>query len=287
MSSVLTLIAGPGATVDAAAAIAELQAGGAKVQGSADWLATDRACDIAFEGPASTIAQAGVDAVVQDTKGRRKMLLVADMESTLIENEMLDDLAAIAGIGPRIAEITRCAMNGEIDFEGALRERVGLLAGLDVAVLEQAYAGVIEISGGRTLAATMKKHGATCAVVSGGFRFFTARVRDRLGFDIDQANDLLVENGKLSGRVREPILGRQAKLEALTRLAHVHRLELSQTVAVGDGANDLAMLQAAGLGVAFRAKPVVAAEARARIDHSDLTALLYLQGYRATEFVDV
>ena len=287
MSSVLTLIAGPGATVDAAAAIADLQAGGAKVEGSPDWLATGRACDIAFEGPARTIAQAGVDAVVQDAKGRRKKLLVADMESTLIANEMLDDLAEIAGIGPRIAEITRRAMNGELDFEDALRERVGLLAGLDVSVLEQAYAGVIEISGGRTLVATMKKHGATCAVVSGGFRFFTARVRDRLGFDIDQANDLLLEGGKLSGRVREPILGREAKLEALARLAHVHRLELSQTLAVGDGANDLAMLQAAGLGVAFHAKPVVAAGAKAHIDHSDLTALLYLQGYRATEFVDV
>jgi len=284
MPSVLTLIAGLGATIDATAAVAALRAGGATVA-APDWLAPGIACDIGFDGPTTAITQPGVDAVVQDATSRRKKLLVADMESTLIENEMLDDLAAMAGIGPRIAEITRRAMNGEIDFEGALRERVGLLAGLDAAVLERAYANVREISGGRALAATMKKHGATCAVVSGGFRFFTARVRDRLGFDIDQANDLLIENGKLSGRVREPILGRQAKLDALTRLADAHRLDLSQTVAVGDGANDLAMLKAAGLGVAFHAKPVVAAEAKARIDHGDLTALLYLQGYRASEIV--
>jgi phosphoserine phosphatase len=261
-----------------------LRAAGADV-GAPVWLAPGHACDVPFTGPGAAIAQPGVDAVVHAASGRRKRLLVADMESTMIENEMLDDLAAMAGIGERIADITRRAMNGEIGFEAALRERVGLLAGLDARVLERAYDGVREIPGGRALVATMRKHGARCALVSGGFRFFTVRVRERLGFDLDQANDLILEGGKLSGLVAEPILGRQAKLDALLRLCAEQGIGAHEAITVGDGANDLAMLQAAGLGVAFHAKPAVAAQAKARIDHGDLTALLYLQGYRADEIV--
>jgi phosphoserine phosphatase len=282
---VLTLIGRP----DAAAARVALQSAGG-VCGTPDWLAPGQACDIPFAAlaPAAAMAvaaQIGCDVYAQPMAGRRKRLLVADMESTMIANEMLDDLAVIAGIGPRIAEITRRAMNGEIDFEGALRERVGLLAGLPEAVLERAYGGVKEIPGGRTLVATMRAHGAYCALVSGGFTWFTGRVRQRLGFDSDQANVLEVADGTLVGTVREPILGRAAKQAALERLAAERGLTAADAVAVGDGANDLAMLQAAGLGVAFRAKPAVAAAARARVDHGDLTALLYLQGYRAGDFI--
>lgn len=281
---VLTLIGRP----DAEAARTALAAAGATC-GVPDWLAPGRACDIPFAGLGTeaaiqAAAQAGCDVHAQALAGRRKRLLVADMESTMIENEMLDDLAVIAGIGPRIAEITRRAMNGEIGFEGALRERVGLLAGLPEAVLEQAYGGVREIAGGRALVATMRAHGAYCALVSGGFTWFTGRIRERLGFDTDQANVLEVADGRLAGTVREPILGREAKLAALQRLASARGLTSADAVAVGDGANDLAMLQAAGLGVAFRAKPAVAAAARARVEHGDLTALLYLQGYRQADF---
>ena len=282
---VLTLIGRP----DPSGALAALKSAGATC-GTPDWLAVGQACDIPHTGlaPAAAMrvaAQPGCDVYAQPVAGRRKRLLVADMESTMIENEMLDDLAVIAGLGPRIAEITRRAMNGEIGFEGALRERVGLLAGLPEAVLEQAYGGVKEIPGGRTLVATMRAHGAYCALVSGGFTWFTGRVRQRLGFDSDQANVLEVADGKLAGTVREPILGREAKLAALARLAAEQGLTAADAVAVGDGANDLAMLQAAGLGVAFHAKPAVAAAARARIDHGDLTALLFLQGYRTGDFI--
>lgn len=289
MTFVLTLIAGTAGRPDAEAAVARLRDAGATT-GAPDWLSPDRAVDLPFDGidprrAAELARMDGVDAVAQPAAGRRKMLLVADMESTIIENEMLDDLAVLAGIGERIAAITRRAMNGEIGFEGALRERVGLLKGLPVSLLETAYANVRIVPGARALVATMRKNFAQCALVSGGFRFFTSRIRERLGFDLDQANELDIDGDKLAGTVREPILGRAAKLEALERLAGLNGLALDATMAVGDGANDLAMLGAAGLGVAFRAKPAVAAAAKARIDHGDLTALLYLQGYRDAEFV--
>jgi phosphoserine phosphatase len=217
--------------------------------------------------------------------GRRKKLLVADMESTLIENEMLDDIAHLLGIGERVASITRRAMNGELDFRAALAERVGLLKGQDASILERAAKGIKEIPGGATLARTMKANGALTAIVSGGFTFFTARVRQALGFERDFSNTLLMEGTKLAGAVAEPVLGREAKLATLERLAAELGISPSESVAVGDGANDLAMLGAAGMGVAFRAKPVVAAQAKLRIEHGDLTALLFLQGYAASDFV--
>jgi phosphoserine phosphatase len=227
-----------------------------------------------------------VDAVVVPAAGRRKKLLVADMESTVIENEMLDELADFLGLREKIAAITARAMNGEIDFAVALKERVGLLQGLPVARLDEAARRIRYTPGGATLVATMKKHGAHCALVSGGFTYFTALVRQALGFESDSANVLEHDGRMLSGEVEPPILGKEAKLETLQHLAAAHGLSTKEVMSVGDGANDLPMLKAAGLGVAFRAKPVVAAELRACIDHGDLTALLYLQGYRRSDFVE-
>jgi phosphoserine phosphatase len=216
---------------------------------------------------------------------RRKQLLVADMESTIIEQECLDELAARVGLRERIGDITARAMRGELDFAAALRERVALLKGLDAGILEDIYASRVSLMpGAATLVATMRRHGAHCALVSGGFSFFSERIATRLHFDSQQANTLEIVDGKLAGSVREPILGREAKLASLKRLTRALQLAPSDALAVGDGANDLSMLRAAGLGVAFRAKPIVAAAAAARIEHGDLTALLYLQGYARHEF---
>lgn len=226
-----------------------------------------------------------VDVFVQRADGRRKQLLVADMDSTLIGQECIDELAAELGLKPKIAAITERAMRGEIAFEPALRERVALLAGLDAGVVETVWRERIrETPGAATLAATMRAHGGYAAIVSGGFTVFTERVAAALGFDEHNANELVIEAGRLAGRVTEPILGQDAKRERLHALASRFGLSLSETLAVGDGANDLAMIRDAGLGVAYRAKPAVAAEADARVDHGDLTALLYFQGYRAAEF---
>jgi phosphoserine phosphatase len=220
-----------------------------------------------------------------EAAARRRKLLVADMESTIIEQECLDELAARVGLRERISEITARAMRGDIAFEAALEARVGLLKGLDAAILEDVYASRVRLMpGAATLVATMRRHGAHCALVSGGFSYFSERIAARLKFDSQQANTLEIIDGKLSGRVRQPILGREAKLASLNRLTRELQLDRSDTLAVGDGANDLSMLRAAGLGVAFRAKPIVAAAAAARIEHGDLTALLYLQGYSRQEF---
>jgi phosphoserine phosphatase len=208
------------------------------------------------------------------------------MESTVIANEMLDELADFLGLREKIAGITARAMNGEIDFAGALAERVGLLKGLSVARLDEAARRIRYTPGGATLVATMKKHGAYCALVSGGFTHFTALVKQALGFDSDAANVLKYDGDTLAGTVEPPILGKEAKLAALERLAAEHGLSTADALSVGDGANDLPMLKAAGLGVAFHARPAVAAQVPARIDHGDLTALLYLQGYRLTDFVE-
>jgi phosphoserine phosphatase len=227
-----------------------------------------------------------INVVSADPVHRRKKLLVADMESTIIEQECLDELAAYAGLRDRISEITLRAMQGALAFEAALNERVALLQGLGVGILQEVYAARVTVMpGAATLVGTMRRHGAHCALVSGGFSFFTERIAARLNFDSQQANVLEIAAGQLTGRVRQPILGREAKLAALNQLTHELRLHREDTLAVGDGANDLAMLRAAGLGVAFRAKPIVAEAAAVRIDHADLTALLYLQGYAGQDFV--
>lgn len=287
MKNVLVLISDPArpAVTDAvvAAAVDTLKGAGATV-GAPDWLAPGIACDLPFEGTAAAVTLSGVDAVALPSAGRRKKLLVADMESTMIHNEMLDELADFLGLREKIAGITARAMNGEIDFAGALEERVGLLKGLPVGRLDEAATRIRYMPGGATLVATMKKHGAFCALVSGGFTYFTAMVRKTLGFDLDAANVLEYDGSSLAGTVRRPILGKEAKLATLQRLAGERGLSIADAVTVGDGANDLPMLKAAGLGVAFHAKPAVAAEVQARIDHGDLTALLYLQGYRRSDF---
>jgi phosphoserine phosphatase len=254
--------------------------------GTPDWLAPGIACEITFDGKAQTLSFPGIDAVILPTANRRKRLLVADMESTMIENEMLDELADFLGLREKIAGITARAMNGELDFAAALNERVGLLAGLPVGKLDEAAKRIRYMPGGATLVATMKQHGATCALVSGGFTYFTGMVKTALGFDFEAANVLKHDGKTLAGAVELPILGKEAKLATLDRLCLERGLHVGEAITVGDGANDLPMLKAAGLGVAFHAKPVVAAEVAARIDHSDLTALLYLQGYRQSDFIE-
>ena len=262
--------------------------------GSALWL--DQGTAVEFAIPAwpedfdaawaETDAQ-GFDLAVQPTANRRKAVLLADMDSTMIEQECLDELADMAGVGPRVAAITARAMNGELNFHEALIERVGLLAGLPVSVIAEVLAERITLApGGRTLVATMKANGAWTALVSGGFTDFTGPVADQLGFDEQRANVLLDDGaGRLSGRVGLPILGREAKVDALVEITAARGLTPADAMAVGDGANDLGMLQLAGTGVAMHAKPVVAAQARVRVNHGDLTALLYLQGYGRDEFV--
>jgi len=226
-----------------------------------------------------------IDAIVQPSADRRKKLLIADMDSTMIGQECIDELADMAGIKERVAAITERAMRGEIEFEPALRERVGLLRGLEESVAAKVVAERITLTPGATqLVATMRANGAHTALISGGFTVFTRRIAQALGFHEHRANALVVENGRFSGLVVEPILGRQAKLTALRELRERQGLRKEETLAVGDGANDLAMLEEAGLGVAFRAKPAVAAAAHARVEHADLTALLYAQGYRRADF---
>jgi phosphoserine phosphatase len=230
--------------------------------------------------------QAPVDTCIQPAAAPRKRLLVADMDSTIINVECLDELADFAGLKPHIAAITERAMRGELEFETALRERVALLRGLGVGALQQAYDERVRLNpGARTLVRTMAANGARCLLVSGGFTFFTGRVAEAAGFHENRANTLLDDGAELTGLVGEPILGREAKLTALLGEAERLGLALSETMAVGDGANDLAMIEAAGLGVAYRAKPIVAAQADAKVDHADLTALLYFQGYPQAEFV--
>lgn len=293
MELVVTLIAKAetntltGQWVDTMSAALAAQAMPVKKQ---QWLSQNAACDLFIDtGSADALDDAvsallgerPVDAVVQPAAGRRKQLLISDMDSTMITIECIDELADFVGKKAQVAAITERAMNGELNFETALTERVALLAGLPESVLEQAYNERVKLMPGASeLVGTMNRNGAYCVLVSGGFTFFTSRVAAALGFHEDHANRLEVEGGKLTGRVIHPILGKEAKLESLRHICAIKRISRDDSLAVGDGANDLPMLQAAGLGVAYHAKPVVKAQARARISHNDLRALLYLQGYR-------
>jgi phosphoserine phosphatase len=259
------------------------------------WLDEGAAADLVFTGDVKlkraaleeALADEPVDVIVQPLARRVKRLMVADMDSTLIGQECVDELAAFAGVGGRVAAITERAMRGEVAFAPALRERVALLTGLPETVIDEVLRDRITLNpGARTLARTMRANGAYVVIVSGGFRQFTRAIRERIGAHEDRANMLTIEGGKLAGKVVEPILGQDAKLGALEEIAAAKGLTLDDTLAVGDGANDLPMLQAAGLGVAYRAKPKVAASAHARVEHGDLTALLYAQGFARRDFVE-
>ena len=288
MSLVLSLLVDPARRLDQRHV--DLARAAVSHAGEAVWLAPGIACDIPVGDDADlgrirrALGDAPVDANLIRAEERRKRLLIADMDSTVVTTETLDEIAAYAGLKEVIAPITRRSMNGEIDFPTALRERVAMLRGLAVDALQKTLDQTELTSGARMLVQTMKKSGAFTALISGGFTFFTEVIGRRCGFDLDRSNVLGVADGKLTGELVGPILDKAAKLDSLKELTARHGLALAETAAVGDGANDLAMLGAAGLGVAFHAKPVVNAEARVQVRHGDLTALLYLQGYRRDEF---
>src|SRR5215470_11599623 len=303
MTFVATLISNPAAPSLDAAAID--RAGRALPSAQAPtWLDPGIAADIPFTGSEehkeangkhaladrvrAALAGAPVDVLLQPTSARRKRLFLADMDSTMIGQECIDELADYVGVKPQVAAITERAMRGEIEFAPALRERVALLKGLPASVVDEVIAKRITLtSGGRTLVQTMRRHGAYTCLVSGGFTVFTTRIAALIGFDEDRGNRLVVgDDGRFLGTVAEPVLGRDAKLETLRELRRKLGLARHATLVVGDGANDLTMISDAGLGVAFRAKPLVAQAAAARIDHGDLTVLLYAQGYRREEFVE-
>jgi phosphoserine phosphatase len=296
MDLVLTIVAPPNAGAFSANLREVFASVGARGKESRKLEAGDMAAtDVILEADDVTAVRAAlgpalegqpVDWCVQPLEGRKKRLLVADMDSTIINVECLDELADFAGLKAEISAITERAMRGELAFEGALRERVAMLKGLPVTALQETYDERVRLNpGARTLVRTMAADGARCVLVSGGFNFFTARVAAEAGFHADRANWLVSQGGALTGSVGEPILGREAKLAALKEEALAIGAPMSAAIAVGDGANDLAMIEAAGLGVAYRAKPIVAAKADARIDHCDLTALLYFQGYEIGGFV--
>ncbi|MDR6818402.1 phosphoserine phosphatase [Neorhizobium sp. 2083] len=293
MAFVATLIAHPSNPV-LNSTLGEQAAEAVKASGLY-WLADGIACDIALRDGSdieateaalrAIIGSAPIDLVIQDAATRRKKFLIADMDSTMIGQECIDELADVVGLKDKVATITARAMNGEIAFEPALRERVALLKGLPITVVDDVITQRITLtSGGKELIATMKARGHYAALVSGGFTVFTSRIAATLGFDENRANILLEKDGILTGEVAEPILGKQAKVDALLAIAERLGIAPEDTIAVGDGANDLGMLGIAGSGVALHAKPTVAAQARMRIDHGDLTALLYIQGYRRTDF---
>lgn len=295
MEKVLTLVAAPGGLTAEHLATARdaLRDAHASVS-PPDWLAEGTACDLRFDSISADFADAvvrrhfpdgTVDLFFQPTENRKKRLLIADMDSTMVTGETLDDLAAFAGLKDRIAAITERAMRGELDFEDALRERVGMLKGLSADALERTWADIQFMPGAKTLVQTMRANGAHCILASGGFTFFTGRVAAACGFHEHHANTLILENGHLTGEVGTPILGKDAKLRLLMEGAGARHLPLSLTAAVGDGANDLPMLQAAALGVAYHAKPLVRESVAHRVNVGDLTALLFAQGYKAAEFV--
>jgi phosphoserine phosphatase len=297
MTHIATLIANPAGPAFGDDIVARM---GATLPGAAaaSWLDRGIAADIPFTPDADAdqrvladrlrpvLGGAPIDIVVQTAAHRRKALLVADMDSTMIAQECIDELADLVGLKAHVSAITERAMRGEIAFEPALRERVALLKGLPASVVDDVIARRITLTpGAQLLVGTMKQHGAHTCLVSGGFSLFTQQIAEMIGFDENHANTLLIMDGKMIGEVEEPILGREAKLDTLLELARHLQVPMEKTLAVGDGANDLAMIERAGLGVAYHAKPAVAAAAHARIDHGDLTALLYMQGYRREEFV--
>ncbi len=285
---IASLISRPGVLDPALVTSLQTALGG----GDAVWLSPDEAAEFPMEitpghidEVRQNVGKLGVDFNTLPAANRRKRLLVADMDSTMIQQECIDQLAEEAGVGDRVADITARAMNGELDFEEAIDERVGLLAGLSTSVIDDVLRKRITLMpGGQELVATMKAHGATAALVSGGFTQFTSAIAARLGFDENRANTLLEEGGKLTGKVARPILGREAKIEALEQISTRLGITPDDAVAVGDGANDLGMIALAGMGVALHAKPVVAAAAPISITQGDLTSLLYLQGYSKEEF---
>jgi phosphoserine phosphatase len=290
---VLNVVAGPRAiSEDTAGAIATASREAVHT-GEIDWLAPSRSFDMPFDGDPDAV-RAALRVIAQDewlldfnivpAAGRRKRLLIADMDSTIIGCECIDELADMAGIKPKVAAITERAMRGELDFPAALRERVALLKGLPLEAVARVYAERVRLNkGAKSLTATMRAHGAHTLLVSGGFTYFTSRVAEDAGFEHNQGNRLLDDGKTLTGEVGEPILGREAKLIALEDAVARYGLSFADTLAVGDGANDLDMIGRAGLGIAYHAKLVVAAAAGTAIAHGDLTALLYLQGYRASE----
>ena len=267
------------------------------ITGKADWLAEKEACDIFLESSLSAVDIAtqardalsgtALDAVCTSIEGRRKKLLVSDMDSTIINQECIDELGDAIGLGPQIREITASVIRGNVGFSDALRERLALMRGTECQLLETVYQERISLKAGAlTLVQTMRGHGAYCVLVSGGFSFFTRRIAERVGFHDHQGNELAFEGGKLTGAVQEPILGRSAKLKTLKRLCSERGLKPSDVLAVGDGANDIKMIEAAGLGVAFHGSDCLRKQANACIDNCDLKALLYVQGFRKSEFVD-
>lgn len=285
---VVTLIAAAGKLQPALVENLRNAWGGQSVQ----WLAADEAAEFAMETLPDNVndvwadvQEQNVDLVVQPLEGRRKKMLLADMDSTMIQQECIDELAAEAGVGERVAEITARAMNGELDFEEAIDERVGLLKGLPEGIIEKVLAERIEfMPGGRALVQTMKANGGYGALVSGGFTAFTALVANELGFDENRANTLGIADGELTGKVVRPILGQQAKLVALNEITTKLSITPTDVLAVGDGMNDLLMLQNAGTGVALHGKPALQEKCKVRVNHGDLTALLYIQGYAKSEF---
>ncbi len=288
MDSLLVLIAAPGSGAITPVVVEMLHDHGG---GAPHWLSHGDALEVeAFVGVSQFLVDLRkhpIDAATVSIHNRRKRLLLADMDSTMIHQECIDELGVVAGVGDQIKNITAKAMRGELDFDGALRERVGLLRGLDTSVIVQLLRERITfMAGGKTLLNTMRANGAYAALVSGGFLSFTGPVANQLGFHENRANTLIEHDGKLTGEVGTPILGQQAKLDSLHEIAKAKGLTAADAIAVGDGANDLAMLSEAGLGVALHAKPHVQESSLIRINHGDLTALLYLQGYRKEQFIE-
>jgi phosphoserine phosphatase len=260
------------------------------------WLSAGRACDAPLKSdhPPSDLEDrvrtffddAPLDLMVGPVRGRRKQLLVADMDQTIITRETLDEMAVHAGLRDEIAAITARTMRGELEFEEALRKRLGMLKGLPEDALRKALADIELSPGAKTLVATMNAHGAYTALVSGGFTYFTDPVKATCGFQFAAGNELIIEDGKLAGAVTEPILGKEAKVEILNRLANEQGITAHDALTIGDGANDLGMIEAAGLGVAYYGKPVLTDAARVRIEYTDLRTALYFQGYSDAEIVE-